>query len=89
MSKISVNIESLEEKIQKIRDLKDSLDSIDVSTETLSGSGQSIEILTLIDQEYPLLKASVMSLLANSISFFENTKNSIIEADKEASAEIK
>ena len=88
MAEISVNVELLEEKIQKIRELKSTCDEIDVATETLSGSGQSIDIIQLIDKEYPLLKSAVGELLTNSISFFENVKNSMIKADTEASAKI-
>lgn len=88
MPEISLNIELLEEKIQKIRDLKTTCDGIDVSTESLVGSGQSIAIIQLVDQEYPLLKTAMGTLLQNSISFFENVKNSMIEADTEASAKI-
>lgn len=88
MAEISLNIELLEDKIQKMRDLKTSCDGIDVATEPLVGSGQSIEILQLVDQEYPLLKTAISTLLQNSVSFFENVKNSMIAADTEASAKI-
>lgn len=88
MAEISVNVELLEEKIQKLKDLKTVCDGIDVTTESLSGSGQSIEIIQLVDQEFPLLKSAIGELLTNSISFFENVKNSIIGADTEASAKI-
>lgn len=88
MAEISVNIELLEEKIQRIKDLKTLCDGIDVSAESLVGSGESIAIIQLVDQEYPLLKNAIGTLLQNSISFFENVKNSMIEADTEASAKL-
>lgn len=89
MKKISVNIEKLEDKIQKIKELKADCENIDVSIESQVGSGNSIEIIHLIDKEYSLLKKSIELLLQNSISFFENIKESMIEADTEASANIK
>ena len=88
MAEISLNIELLEEKIQKIRDLNTTCEGIDVATEPLVGSGQSIAIIQLVDQEYPMLKTAISTLLQNSISFFENVKNSMIAADAEASAKI-
>lgn len=88
MAEISLNIELLEEKIQKIRDLKTLCDGIDVTTEPLVGSGESIAMVHLIDKEYPLLKTAVGALLQNSITFFENVKNSMIEADTEASIKL-
>ena len=88
MAEINLNIELMEEKIQKIRDLKIACDGVDVSTESLVGSGQSIAIIQLVDQEYSMMKTAIENLLQNSISFFENVKNSLIKADIEASAKI-
>lgn len=89
MSQINVNLSSLEEKIEKLRTLSNTCEAIDASSKALSGSGLSIDALSLIDQQYPLLKKSISTLLLNSISFFENVKNSVVEADAEASSNIK
>lgn len=88
MNQINLNIDLLDEKIQKINNLKLTCDVIDVNEVPLSGSGESIAIIQLVDKEYSLLKSAVVTLLQNSVSFFENVKNSMIEADSEASAKI-
>lgn len=88
MNQINLNIDLLDEKIQKINNLKLTCDVIDVNEVPLSGSGESIAIIQLVDKECSLLKSAVVTLLQNSVSFFENVKNSMIEADSEASAKI-
>ena len=88
MIQINVNAELLEGKIQKIRDLKTTCDGIEVASEPLSGSGESIDLLQLIDEEYALLKAEIGNLLSNSVSFFEGIKNSMIAADQKAAGKI-
>ena len=85
---ITVNCEVLEEKIQKLRTLKSTCEAIDVTAEALSGSGATIDIIQLVDQEYPLLKSTIETLLTNSISFFENIKASMSKADTGAADKL-
>lgn len=85
MGEIKVNVEILEEKIQKLRDLKDSFSEIDVTVEEVVGAGESIGVVNAIDEEYTLVKSKILTLIHNSIKFFENLKSSVIDAD-EASA---
>lgn len=88
MKEISTNIAALAEKIQKLRDLKAECEGIDVTEVPLSGSGVSINALTLVDQEYALVKTAMVTLLSNSISFFENVKTSMVIADRKASGKL-
>lgn len=70
MKEINANIVALSAKIQKLRELKAKCEAIDVTAVTVSGSGQSISNLTLIDQEYALIKVELTALIDNSIGFF-------------------
>lgn len=88
MREISTNVVSLAEKIQKMRDLKAACEALDVTSTPLSGSGESIDTLALIDEEYALIKTTIETLLANSIGFFENVRTSMVMADRKASGQI-
>lgn len=85
---INANVTALAEKIQKLRDLRTKCEGLSVSPVTVSGSGQSITMLSLVDQEYDEIKAAMLVLLDNSISFFSNVKTSMVIADKKASQQI-
>lgn len=89
MGKINFNISAIDDKLQKLRALKSECEGIDITTEQLCGSGQSIEILTLIDKQYPLIKDSIILLLNDSICFFENIKESMITSDNDSSEKFK
>lgn len=89
MSEIKVNIEVLETKIQKLRDLKGVCEGIDVGEKDIEGSGESIHMLAFVDKEYTDLKVAYQTLIGNSISFFENIKKSVIEADEKAATKLK
>ena len=86
MSEINVNVDSFGTSIQSLRTLKTTCEAIDVAEISIVGSGECVNILNSIDKEYATVKSNFLTLLENSILFFENVQNSIIEADEQASA---
>lgn len=88
MKNISANIAALEEKIEKLRILQGECESIDVSANELEGSGMSVQVIQGIDQEYTQVKDTMVSLLSNSIEFFQNVKASLVEADEKAANKL-
>ncbi len=89
MGEINSNVEILEEKIQKLRDLKSSFSEVNVTVEDIVGSGEIIDVINTIDKEYTLIKSKILTLVHNSINFFENIKSSVIEADEASSSGMK
>ena len=89
MAEIKINTEKLEEEIQKLRDLAQKCERIDVDQESVEGSGESIAMVTAIDKEYSAVKEGFRTLLENSVSFFENVRNSAAEADNKAADKLK
>lgn len=88
MDRINVNIAALEDKIDKLKKLQTICSEIDVSPEALEGSGMSIEMLQAIDSEYVQVRDTVLTLLSHSISFFQNMKASLVEADEKAAHKL-
>lgn len=88
MKNINANIAALEEKIEKLRTLQGECESIDVSANELVGSGMSVQVIEAIDQEYTQVKDTIVSLLSNSIEFFQNVKASLVEADEKAANKL-
>lgn len=86
MSEINVNVDSFGTSIQSLRTLKTTCEAIDVTEISIVGSGECVNILNSIDKEYANVKSAFLTLLENSILFFENVQNSIMEADEQASA---
>lgn len=85
---INVSVAALEEKIAALRKLKTDCEALDTSEDALVGSGQSIAVYQAIDQEYALIQKSILTLLDNSVQFFENVKKTMEEADRQASEKI-
>lgn len=85
MSEINVNVDSFGTSIQSLRTLKTTCEAIDVTEMSVVGSGDCVNILNAIDKEYATVKSTFLTLLDDSIHFFENIQNSIIEADEQAS----
>ena len=81
MSEIKVNINNLENGIKDLQKLLVTCMDIDVSAEEMLGGGRSIETIHSVDQRYSALKASLITLITNSIGFFENIKASMTGAD--------
>lgn len=84
MAKINANIKALESKIEKLTTLKSQCEAISVKTNDVVGSGMSIDVIHGIDKDYVLIKEAVIELIGNSISFFENIKSSLVNADNSA-----
>lgn len=88
MEKINVNIAALEGKIEKLMALQTECRGIEVTANTLQGSGMSIQVIHAIDDEYAQLKETMLTLLSNSIAFFQNVKSSLVEADDNAANQL-
>lgn len=86
MNTINVNVEILEDKIQKLENLRTQCESVVVQSKPVQGSGKSINALNNVDKEYVVVKNKIYTLLSNSIVFFNNIKQSVIEADESAAS---
>lgn len=84
METINVNIAAIEEKIGKLQTLMAECEAINVETNAVVGSGMSIEVIEAVDAEYQAIKTAVLTLLDHSVSFFDNIKMSLVEADDNA-----
>lgn len=89
MLEIKLDVLRLTHEIQKLRALKGVCENIKVDEVPVEGSGQSVDKLNAIDREYAVLRTAVIRLIENSISFFENTRSSMVSADEKASSKIK
>ena len=88
LKNINENIAALEEKIGKLRELKTECEAISVRAYDVVGGGESINVLTAIDEEYANIKNTIIALIDNSVLFFENVKKSLVEADENAAARL-
>lgn len=86
--RISADVLALDDKIRKLSDLRAECEALDVTAKTLVGGGSSIYLLNGIDEEYTQLKAAVLTLLDNSVGFFKNVRNSMVEVDNEAARQL-
>ena len=85
---INTNIVALGEKIQRLRDLKVQCEGLDVRTVPSEGSGWTNAQLWELDNQYTVLRDAMTGLLDNSIQFFENVRQSMVEADEASAAGI-
>lgn len=88
MSEIKINTSTFEEKIQRLKDLSQTCEDIEIKEKSVVGSGESVAMVTVIDKEYTALRKSLLNLIENSISFFENIKISVTSADEEAANKL-
>lgn len=90
MSEIKINTTSLEENIAKLKKYKAQLEADSSKYKYISthGSGESVELIMEIDKYFMSIKASMLTMLTNSITFFENIEGSVVGADEEAAAAI-
>lgn len=88
MEKIDVNIVALEDKIEKLMALQTECSNIDVTANALVGDGISIQTIHAIDNEYAQLKETMLTLLGHSVSFFQNVRLSMVEADDQAANQL-
>lgn len=81
MGEIKINVSNLENNINNLKKLLETCADVDVSEEEMLGGGRSIEAIHLVDQSYSVLKESLITLITNSIGFFDNVKASLKDAD--------
>lgn len=86
MSKIVINEDALAEKIRELETLKSQCNEHSTwkRRETKSGSGEVVELIDAIDNEYCSLMDDFDTLLGNSIAFFNNVLDSVKSADSNA-----
>ncbi len=84
MPEISVSITYLDTQIGLLRSLQTECNGLDMKAEDVVGGGQSIEAYQQVDEYYNTLKASFNELVGNTISFLQDTRNKIAEADAKA-----
>lgn len=84
MSEINVKVEVLEEKIRKLIELKVACNKVSITECPVEGSGDSINMLNVLDKEYAFVKNAFQILLDNSIIFFNDVKVNMLGADEAA-----
>lgn len=85
---INTNVLALNEKIDRLRALKVRCEGLDVSTVWAEGSGLTNAQLRELDGQYEALRSAMTQLLDNSVLFFENVRQSMVETDNAAAASI-
>lgn len=89
MENIHINTDILKNKIQKLEELSARCASVNVCVQAVQGSGISIDAVHDVDVAYAIIKDRLYTLLSNSCLFFSNIRNSVMEADCLAAAEIR
>lgn len=84
MEEINFQVDNLDGAIEELKKLKSNCRNIQIITESVSGSGKPIDILIEIESKYKEIQMCMELLIDNSIAFFENTKTSMVNADKNA-----
>lgn len=86
MSEISINTQILGDKIEELIQLQNKCSEIQTwrKKQTKYGSGEVIDLLEAIDQEYCSLMEDFDTLISNSISFFNNMLESVQNTDTQA-----
>lgn len=84
MEEINFKVDNLDSAIEELKKLKSNCQNIEIITESVSGSGKPIDILIEIESKYKEIQMSMELLIDNSIAFFENTKTSMVKADKKS-----
>lgn len=84
MTEIKVNLTALENKICKLRCLRDICEGIVIHSKSVEGSGEAVNQLSNIDEEYVRIHSEVLNLIGYSIGFFENIATSVERADLKA-----
>ncbi len=90
MNEISINGPRLADKVGELKKLKMECENHKFwnKEEQMYGSGEVIDILNSIDKEQVLLMESFLSLLTNSIDFFDNVLSSIYDADVKSASKF-
>ena len=82
MSEINIKTQNLVSQIEKLQQLQLTCEKLEVSSESVEGGGCAIKALNAIDEEYFVLKEMLSLMIDNSVAFFENVHESIVEADE-------
>lgn len=86
MSGIQVNVEELDNAIKKLQGLH--LDKTIVAPTTIGG-GKTINELENLAVVYKMLSTDFEELVANTITFLQNVKDSYVSSDAKAAEGIK
>lgn len=89
MAEINVNLSALENKIGRLKVLRDSCECISDNAMSMEGSGESVIQLSNVDAEYEQIHSAMLTLIDNSIGFFENIVSSVAQADLKAAGNFK
>lgn len=90
MSEIKINTAKLEKYISSLKRQKSYLESekSNYSQVSVSGGGQSVEKLAEVDKYFSTIRSSMLTMISNSVTFFTNVENSMVEADEEAASKM-
>lgn len=88
MAEINIKIAELESAIKKLQTLETKCVSSDVSVPATVGGGRVVNELEQITGIYKTLNVQLDVLVRNTISFFQNIRDSYVESDKKATKGI-
>lgn len=88
MAEINVKITEINNAITKLQNLQKRCNSADTKTPTTVGGGQTVNELEAIADVYKKMNISFGEMIANTISFLQNVKNSYASSDTKAANKI-
>lgn len=89
MAEINIDVEKLNSKINKLKQIESRIQNINMKPDSVVGGGESIEVLHSISKQYEIIQQSMLTLINDSINFFENVENSFVSSDNTAASKIK
>lgn len=88
MAEIKINIVELDSSINKLQSLKSKCISNQKSVPPTVGGGKTVNELEDIAELYQTINSSLETLIANTISFLSNIKDSYVSSDQKAAEGI-
>ena len=88
MAEIKINFIELNNSITKLQSLKSKCTSIQKTAPKTVGGGQTVNELEAIAEQYRAINLNLEKLMANTISFLSNLKDSYISSDQKAAKGI-
>ena len=88
MAEINVKITEINNAITKLQNLQKRCNSADTKAPTTVGGGQTVKELEAVADVYKKRNISFGEMIANTISFLQNVKNSYASSDKKAASKI-
>lgn len=85
MAQINIDLEELDANIEKLADLKTEIESISIDKPAQSGSGSTVEQMVEAADAFEAVRQALVTLVGNSVGFFQGVKQSYQDADAEAS----